>query len=240
LTILVAGGIFFFTNLEYKHMLLHFFGRSFFIFFFLSCLYSQVSLAGSAGNDTVNNTNNSQSTETSNSGNPTNNTTSTDNSQVAAAPASDTSTSTTSSSDTSTSTTLTTPTQQTGIVQFNNSGYSTLTYPNCGGICGFGIVRLTPSNNGNVNPEAVMGVVMQLNSPEKTYAQAQHNLSKAQSDRIAQEDAVLLLSKLADAVEQCKDAHANLLALAVAKKLGITPEKVLSYARKQSRQCNSQ
>jgi hypothetical protein len=34
-------------------------------------------------------------------------------------------------------------------------------------------------------------------------------------DRITQEDEVSLLTKLADAFEQCKDTHANLLAIAV-------------------------
>jgi hypothetical protein len=58
-------------------------------------------------------------------------------------------------------------------------------------------------------------------------------------DRINQEDEVSLLTKLADAVEQCKDTHANLLAIAAAKKLGMTPEELLSRAYKQPRKCNS-
>ncbi|MBD2567794.1 hypothetical protein [Anabaena lutea] len=129
--------------------------------------------------------------------------------------------------------------QQTGIVQFNNSGSSTLTYPNCGGVCAFGIVRLTPNNNGSLNPEAVMGVVVQFDSPEKTYAQAQRDLAKAQSDRINQESEVSILSKIADAVENCQDSRANLLAISAAKSLGMTPEQLLSYAYKQPRKCNS-
>jgi hypothetical protein len=41
-------------------------------------------------------------------------------------------------------------------------------------------------------------------------------------------------------VEQCKDAHVHLLALTAAKRLGMTPEEILSRAYKnQSRQCNS-
>ncbi|MDZ7960078.1 MAG: hypothetical protein RMY34_19710 [Aulosira sp. DedQUE10] len=129
--------------------------------------------------------------------------------------------------------------QQTGIVQFNNSSLSTLTYPNCGGVCAFGIVRLTPSGNGNVNPEAVMGVVMQFDSPENRYAQAQRDLSKAQSDRIVHEDQVSILTKLADAIEHCQDSRAHLLALSAAKSLGMTPEQLLFYAYKQPGTCNS-
>lgn len=128
--------------------------------------------------------------------------------------------------------------QQTGIVQFNNTSSSTLTYPNCGGVCAFGIVRLTPSGNGNVNPEAVMGVVMQFDSPENRYAQAQRDLFKAQSDRITQEGEVSVLSKIADAIENCQDSRANLLALSAAKSLGMTPEQLLSYAYKKPRICD--
>lgn len=116
--------------------------------------------------------------------------------------------------------------QQTGIVQFNNSSLSTLTYPNCGGVCAFSIVRLTPSGNGNVNPEAVMGVVVQFDSPEKKYAQAQRDLSKAQLARITQEGEVLLLTKIADVIENCQDARANIFALSAAKSLGMTPEQL--------------
>jgi hypothetical protein len=128
--------------------------------------------------------------------------------------------------------------QQTGIVQFNNSGSSTLTYPNCGGVCAFGILRLTPNSNGSLNPEAVMGVVVQLSSPEKTYAEAQRSLAQAQSDRITQDSEISILTKLADAVENCQDSRANLLAISAAKSLGLTPEQLLSYAYKQPRKCN--
>jgi hypothetical protein len=129
--------------------------------------------------------------------------------------------------------------QQTGIVQFNNSSLSTLTYPNCGGVCAFGIVRLTPNGNGNVSPEAVIGVVAQFDSPENRYAQAQRDLSKAQSARIAQEDEITLLTKFADAVENCQDARANILALSAAKSLRMTPEQLLARAYKQPRKCDS-
>lgn len=129
--------------------------------------------------------------------------------------------------------------QQTGIVQFNNSSSSTLTYPNCGGVCAFGIMRFTPSGNGTVNPEAVIGVVAQFDSPEIKSAQAQRDLYKAQLTRTTQEGELLLLTKLADAIENCQDARANIFALSAAKSLGMTPEQLLSRAYKQPRKCDS-
>ncbi|MBO3462417.1 hypothetical protein G7B40_038340 [Aetokthonos hydrillicola Thurmond2011] len=131
------------------------------------------------------------------------------------------------------------PTQSASIYQNYGYGSNPLNYPNCGGFCAFGVVRLTPNNNGKLNPEAIMGVVMQFDSPEKRLATGEQNYNQARSNRMAQEDEVSLLTKLADAVEQCKDAHANLLAIAAAKRLGMTPEELLSRVYKQSRQCNS-
>lgn len=239
---------------EIAYMLRYSFCRAFFpVYFLLPCLFPQFAWAGGAGGDTTdsnsNPVDNYQISPTPTSETPTSTTSnspaSTSETSVAAAPNSGTSTSTTSTLEIpTTASTLTT--QQTGIVQFNNSGYSNLSYPNCGGICAFGIVKLTPSNNGNVNSEAVMGVVMQFDSPEKrnaqaqqSYFKAQQNLSKAQCDRFAQQDEILLLTQLADAVEQCKDARANLLALAAAKRMRMTAEELLSRAYKQPRQCNS-
>lgn len=129
------------------------------------------------------------------------------------------------------------PTQSATINQTYGYGSNPLSYPNCEGFCAFGIVRLTPTGNGNVNPEAVMGVVMQFDSPQKRYSIGQQKYNEAQSERISQEDEVSLLTRLADAVEQCKDTHANLLALTAAKRLGMTPEELLSRAYKQPRQC---
>ncbi|WP_392531268.1 hypothetical protein [Nostoc sp. C117] len=151
----------------------------------------------------------------------------------------DTSQTSTSTSEISASPASTTPTQSASIYQNYGYGSNPLNYPNCGGVCAFGIVRLSPNGNGTTNQEAVMGVVVEFDSPQKRLAIAQENLSKAQSDRMIQEDEVSLLTKIADAVEQCKDSHVNLLALSAAKKLGMTPEEILSRAYKQPRQCNS-
>jgi hypothetical protein len=191
-------------------------------------IFPQIALAGgddNSGNGNSNPVNSPESASTSENSSQT-------------ASNSTTSTNTTNSEIATTSTSNYVP-QQTGIVQFNNSSQSTLTYPNCGGICAFGIVRLTPNNRGNMNPEAVMGVVMQFDSPENRYARAQRDLSKAQSDRIIQEGQLAILTKLADAIENCQDSRANLLALSAAKSLGMTPEELLSHAYKQSRSCSS-
>jgi cytoskeletal protein RodZ len=206
-------------------------------------IFPQIALAGADDNPvdgSSNSVNNSESTSAKNT--PTNSETvltSTTPTTPTNSETASTSTTTTTNSEIATTSTSNYVPQQTGIVQFNNSSQSTLTYPNCGGICAFGIVRLTPNNTGNMNPEAVMGVVMQFDSPENRYARAQRDLSKAQSDRIAQEGQLAILTKLADAVENCQDSRANLLALSAAKSLGMTPEELLSHAYKQSRSCSS-
>lgn len=120
-----------------------------------------------------------------------------------------------------TSTNPSTPfTQQTGVIQFNNSGLSALTYPNCGGACVFAIGRMAPSYNGTTSLEAVAGVVWQFKSPENTQAQAIKRQVDAQNERLEQESTVTLSEKLAEAIEQGRTKRANLLAILLAKRLG--------------------
>jgi hypothetical protein len=109
---------------------------------------------------------------------------------------------------------------QTGVIQFNNTGLSALTYPNCGGTCLFAIGRLVPTSNGSTSAEAVAGVVWQLRSPENTQAEAQRLLIKAQTENLTQESTLLLTEKLADALEQRKPERIKLLAILLAKRLG--------------------
>jgi hypothetical protein len=109
---------------------------------------------------------------------------------------------------------------QTGVIQFNNTGLSALTYPNCGGTCLFAIGRLVPSANGTTSAEAVAGVVWQLRSPENTQAESQRLLLKAQSENLTQESTLILTEKLADAIEQRKPDRITLLAILLAKRLG--------------------
>lgn len=114
----------------------------------------------------------------------------------------------------------TTPTStQTGVIQFNNTGLSALTYPNCGGTCLFAIGRLVPTINGT-SAEAVAGVVWQLRSPENTQAESQRLHLKAQTENLTQESTLLLTEKLADAIEQRKPDRITLLAILLAKRLG--------------------
>ena len=119
---------------------------------------------------------------------------------------------------TSPSATAPTPTQ-TGVIQFNNTGLSALTYPNCGGTCLFAIGRLVPTSNGT-SAEAVAGVVWQLRSPENTQAESQRLLLKTQSENLTQESTLILTEKLADAIEQRKPDRITLLAILLAKRLG--------------------
>jgi hypothetical protein len=109
---------------------------------------------------------------------------------------------------------------QTGVIQFNNTGLSALTYPNCGGTCLFAIGRLVPGSNGSTSAEAVAGVVWQLRSPENTQAEAQRLLIKAQTENLTQESTLLLTEKLADAIEQRKNDRIKLLAILLSKRLG--------------------
>ena len=122
----------------------------------------------------------------------------------------------------SNTTTTSSPTgsTQTGVIQFNNTGLSALSYPNCGGTCLFAIGRLVPSANGTTSAEAVAGVVWQLRSPENTQAEAQRLLAKAQTENLTQESTLILIEKLADAIEQRKPDRITLLAILLAKRLG--------------------
>lgn len=110
--------------------------------------------------------------------------------------------------------------QQTGIIQFNNSGVSNLSYPNCNGACAFAMGRAVPLSNGTTGVEAIAGVIWQFSSPENIQAQSNRLLAKAESERLEQESTVALASKLADALETDRKERANLLAIILAKRLG--------------------
>ena len=117
------------------------------------------------------------------------------------------------------------PPQQ--VIQLYNSGSSSLTYPHCSGACVFAIGRLVPATNGTSYYEAVAGVMWQLNSPEKTQAQAIKMKAQAESDRINQEDDLKLAEKLADAIENKQESRANIFAMLLAKRLGYKDHRQL-------------
>ncbi len=150
----------------------------------------------------------------------------------------DNTSSTTTSSTTTISNTVDLLTAPAPFSQQSNS-LERLSYPNCGGVCAFGIVRLTPSNNGSLYPEAVMGVIAQFDSPDNKSAQSQVNYYKALRERVTQDSEVRILTLLAEAVEKCQDARASIFAISAAKSLMTTPEELLSTAYKQPRMCNS-
>jgi hypothetical protein len=100
-------------------------------------------------------------------------------------------------------------------------------------------MRFTPNPRGETHPEAIVGFITDFDSPNKQAAKAYQNYYKAISDRMVQEDEVSLLGKIAEAVDKCQDTQANLYALAAAKRLGMTPEELLSRAYKQRRSCSS-
>lgn len=119
------------------------------------------------------------------------------------------------------------------------SSQSSLNYPHCNGSCGFGIFRVTPGNNGSIHKEGVVGIITEFDSPNKRAAKAYQQYYEAFSNRMIQQDAILLLEKIADAVTNCQDNRANLLAVYAAKKLPLTPEEILSRASTKRRNCNS-
>lgn len=121
----------------------------------------------------------------------------------------------------------------------NYNSYGSLNPPYCGGSCAFAVTKLTPNANGNTNLEAVMGVIFEFDSANKRAASAYQAYYDALSRHTAQEDDVSIAMKLADAVSNCREAHAQALALLVARRLGITPEELLSRLKKQQRNCNS-
>lgn len=121
----------------------------------------------------------------------------------------------------------------------NYNSYGSLSPPYCSGSCAFAVTRITPNAYGNTNLEAVMGVIYEFDSANKRAASAYQAYYDALSRHTAQEDDVSIAMKLADAVSNCREAHAQALALLVARRLGITPEELLSRLKKQQRNCNS-
>jgi hypothetical protein len=106
---------------------------------------------------------------------------------------------------------------QTGIVQQFNNGFNSLSQPNCRSkICLFTLIR-----NSSHRTEFLGGAVWQLGgSSEDTQAESQRLLAIAQKEKLDQESTVVLIEKLAEAIETKKMERAKLYAIALAKKLG--------------------
>lgn len=139
----------------------------------------------------------------------------------------------TNSTTTETDASKTTPQDTTSIQQngvqvngFNGfNGFTTpLTPPPCSKQwCGFVMHRTTPYGN-----ETDAGIIFQLgDSPETIQAEAQKLLAMAQKEKLDQESTVILIEKLAEAIETKKMEKAKLYAMVLAKRLGYTDYRQL-------------
>jgi hypothetical protein len=118
--------------------------------------------------------------------------------------------------------------QQADFIQNNSAGFSNLTYPNCQGACIFAIGR----TNNRQTWEAVGGIVWQISSPENTQAKTNRLIVQSEREKLERESTVILIEKLADAIESGKSERANLLAIILAKRLGYSdPQQLLREAR---------
>ena len=126
---------------------------------------------------------------------------------------------------------------QTGSNNFANvnSSNGALNYPNCSGTCAFAILRTSPSNNlnGNISNqiEAVIGVIIALDSPEKSNAETNRLMVEIQKQRSEFEIMQSLGEKLADAVEAGLIERANIISMMLAPRLGKTYTQLLTEVR---------
>lgn len=110
-----------------------------------------------------------------------------------------------------------------GFNSFN--GFTTpLTPPQCHKQwCGFLMHRITPYGS-----ETDAGIIFQLgDSPEDTQAESQKLLAIAQKEKLDQESTVILIEKMAEAIETKKTERAKLYAMTLAKRLGYTDYRQL-------------
>jgi hypothetical protein len=90
-----------------------------------------------------------------------------------------------------------------------NSNIGSLNYPNCGGSCGFVIMRTTPTNNINGTSsnqiEGIIGVIHSFRSPDQKNAETNRQLIDIQKQRSESEIASNYIKAIADAC-QAKDS----------------------------------
>jgi len=106
---------------------------------------------------------------------------------------------------------------QTAIGQQFNSGFNSLSQPNCRTrICVFTLIR-----NSFKKTEFLGGAIWQLGgSPEEKRAEAQKLVAIAQKEKLYQQSIVILIEKLAEAIETNKIERAKLYAIVLANRLG--------------------
>ena len=107
--------------------------------------------------------------------------------------------------------------QSAGVIQ--NNGFGGFSYPACAGLCAFGIVKTSVTGN-SPSAEAMVGIIWQIDSPEKTNAQAILRQAQTQQDALEQQTVTTLSEKLAEAIEKNLPERVNIIAIILAKKLG--------------------
>jgi hypothetical protein len=118
--------------------------------------------------------------------------------------------------------------QQAGVIQNNGLGsYGSLSYPSCAGVCVFAIGRTTRTGNADPSIEAVAGIVWQINSPENTQAQTARILAESQRDSLNNQSTLVLIEKLAEAIETNKPERANAIAIILSPRLGYSDYRQL-------------
>jgi hypothetical protein len=106
--------------------------------------------------------------------------------------------------------------QQAGVI-------GSLNYPSCSGVCVFAIGRTTRTSNADPSIEAVW----QINSPENTQAQNARILAETQRDSLNNQTTLVLVEKLAEAIETNKPERANAIAIILASRLGYSDYRQL-------------
>ena len=114
-----------------------------------------------------------------------------------------------------------------------NSNTGVLNYPNCSSSCFFGILRTTPNTNnfsGTISNqlEAVIGVIIAIDSPERTNSETNRMVVEIQKSKNEYEIKLALSEKLADAIELGKMERAKIIAMLLAPLLGKTHTQLLA------------
>lgn len=102
-----------------------------------------------------------------------------------------------------------------------NSNIGSLNYPNCGGSCGFAIMRTTPTNNINGTSsnqiEGIIGVIHSFSSPDQKNAETNRQLIDIQKQRSESEIASNYIKAIADACQAKDSIRAELSAKGLAR-----------------------
>jgi len=114
-----------------------------------------------------------------------------------------------------------------------NSSTGALNYPNCISSCFFGILRTTPNTNnfsGTISNqlEAVIGVIIAIDSPERANAETNRMIVEIQKSKSEHEIKLSLGEKLADAIELGKMERAKIIAMLLGPLIGKTHTQLLA------------